>query len=82
MGINLLARDFEKRTIYMVISRPIARWQYVIGKFLGLMLDGGVSVAVSAFAAASVKIIMYLAPAYVPPGYSWGIFACLLFSLF
>lgn len=83
MGINLLARDFEKRTIYMVISRPIARWQYVIGKYLGLMLMVGVSVAVlGCFAAASVKIIMFLAPAFVPPGFSWGVFILsLLFSL-
>jgi ABC-type transport system involved in multi-copper enzyme maturation permease subunit len=75
MGINLLARDFEKRTIYMVISRPIARWQYVLGKFLGLMLMVGVSVAViGLFAAGSVKIVMLWAPVYVPPGYSWGVF--------
>ncbi|MCJ8503058.1 ABC transporter permease [Desulfatitalea alkaliphila] len=82
MGINLLSRDFEKRTIYMVISRPIARWQYVLGKYLGLILMIGVSVAIiGGFAAGSVKVIMHLAPAYVPPDYSWGIFGIsLLFS--
>ncbi|KJS28485.1 MAG: hypothetical protein VR64_24180 [Desulfatitalea sp. BRH_c12] len=75
MGINLLARDFEKRTIYMVISRPIARWQYVLGKYLGLMLMVGASVAIiGCFAAASVKAIMLYAPSYVPPEYSWGVF--------
>jgi len=75
MGINLLARDFEKRTIYMVISRPIARWQYVLGKFSGLMLMVGASVAIiGCFAAACVKAIMLYAPAYVPPDYSWLLF--------
>lgn len=38
IGTNLLAKDIDKRTIYMVISRPISRPQYVIGKFLGFCL--------------------------------------------
>jgi ABC-type transport system involved in multi-copper enzyme maturation permease subunit len=82
MGINLLSRDFEKRTIYMVISRPIARWQYVVGKFLGLVLMVGVSVIIiGAFAASSVKLTMLWAPDYIPPGYSWNIFGLsLIFS--
>lgn len=37
-GINLLAKDLDKRTIYIVISRPISRPQYITGKFLGLLL--------------------------------------------
>ena len=38
IGNNLLSKDIDKRTIYMVISRPISRAQYIIGKFLGLFL--------------------------------------------
>ncbi len=38
MGINLLAKDLDKKTIYMVLSRPISRPQYIIGKFLGMVL--------------------------------------------
>lgn len=38
IGNNLLAKDIDKRTIYMVISRPISRAQYITGKFLGLFL--------------------------------------------
>lgn len=38
IGINLLAKDIDKRTIYMVISRPVSRSQYIVGKFLGLSL--------------------------------------------
>ena len=36
IGTNLLAKDIDKRTIYMVISRPISRAEYSVGKFLGL----------------------------------------------
>lgn len=38
IGTNLLAKDIDRRTIYMVISRPISRSQYIVGKFLGLCL--------------------------------------------
>jgi Cu-processing system permease protein len=38
IGTNLLSKDIDKRTIYMVISRPISRSQYIVGKFLGLCL--------------------------------------------
>jgi ABC-type transport system involved in multi-copper enzyme maturation permease subunit len=36
IGTNLLSKDIDKRTIYMVISRPISRAQYIVGKFVGL----------------------------------------------
>ncbi len=75
MGINLLSRDFEKRTIYMVISRPIARWQYVLGKFFGLTLMVGTSVVILGLVAAlGVKISMLAAPDYIPLNFSWKIF--------
>jgi ABC-type transport system involved in multi-copper enzyme maturation permease subunit len=37
-GVNLFSKDIDKRTIYMVISRPISRPQYLVGKFLGVLL--------------------------------------------
>jgi len=38
IGINLLSKDIDKKTIYMVISRPISREQYILGKLLGISL--------------------------------------------
>jgi ABC-type transport system involved in multi-copper enzyme maturation permease subunit len=38
IGTNLLAKDIDKRTIYMVISRPLSRSEYVMGKYAGLCL--------------------------------------------
>jgi len=37
VGINLMAKDLDRRTIYMVLSRPISRSQYIIGKFIGML---------------------------------------------
>ncbi|OFW55650.1 MAG: hypothetical protein A2W01_02170 [Candidatus Solincola sediminis] len=38
MGGTSIARDAEQRTIYNIISKPVQRWQYYLGKFLGIML--------------------------------------------
>jgi len=36
LSTHLIAKDLDKKTIYLVVSKPIARWQYILGKFLGL----------------------------------------------
>ena len=72
MGIHLMAKDLDKLTVYMVLSRPIARWEYVIGKFFGLGLMIAVSVAIlGVFAWGSVNIVAFNAPNYMPPCFSW-----------
>ena len=35
LGISLVGKEIEKRTIYTVLSKPITRNQYLIGKLLG-----------------------------------------------
>jgi ABC-type transport system involved in multi-copper enzyme maturation permease subunit len=37
VGINLMAKDLERHTIYMVLARPISRVQYLLGKYLGMV---------------------------------------------
>lgn len=36
VAINLLAGDIESRTIYSILSLPISRGKYILGKYLGL----------------------------------------------
>jgi ABC-type transport system involved in multi-copper enzyme maturation permease subunit len=36
IGISLIFREMEKRTIYLILSKPIPRYQFLVGKFLGL----------------------------------------------
>lgn len=38
VGINLMAKDLDRKTIYMVLAKPVSRSQYLIGKFLGMLL--------------------------------------------
>jgi ABC-2 type transport system permease protein len=36
IGIGLIFREMERRTIYVVLSKPVRRYQFLLGKFLGL----------------------------------------------
>lgn len=36
VGIQLVSREIERRTIYTVLSKPLPRWEFVLGKYLGL----------------------------------------------
>jgi ABC-type transport system involved in multi-copper enzyme maturation permease subunit len=38
VGGRLVYKEIDKRTIYLVISRPLHRWEFIIGKYLGLLL--------------------------------------------
>lgn len=35
-GVNLVSKEIENRTLYMVLSRPISRSSYFIGRVLGM----------------------------------------------
>ncbi len=37
LGVNLLNNELQKRTIYNLLSKPVARWQFLLGKYLGLL---------------------------------------------
>jgi ABC-type transport system involved in multi-copper enzyme maturation permease subunit len=37
-GTALVHNEMQQRTIYTVLSRPIPRWQFVVGKYLGLVV--------------------------------------------
>jgi len=36
IGIGLVSKEIEKKTLYTVLSRPVRRWEFIIGKYLGL----------------------------------------------
>jgi ABC-type transport system involved in multi-copper enzyme maturation permease subunit len=43
IGIGLVSKEIEKRTLYTVLSRPVQRWEFIIGKFFGLAGTLGVN---------------------------------------
>ncbi len=36
IGIGLVSKEIEKRTLYTVLAHPVRRWQFILGKFFGL----------------------------------------------
>lgn len=36
LGVGLISSEIESRTLYMILSRPVRRWQFVLGRLLGL----------------------------------------------
>lgn len=36
VGIGLVSKEIEKKTLYTVLSRPVRRWEFITGKYLGL----------------------------------------------
>jgi ABC-type transport system involved in multi-copper enzyme maturation permease subunit len=73
VGIDLMAKDLDKRTIYMVLARPISRQQYIVGKFLGIsLLIVSTVLLLSIFAAISISTIKWANPDYFPR-FSWGL---------
>lgn len=46
LAVNLLARDIERRTIFTILSKPISRSQYIVGKYFGIVLLTGTVMAV------------------------------------
>jgi ABC-type transport system involved in multi-copper enzyme maturation permease subunit len=46
LGVNLLHQELGRKTIFNLLSKPVARWQFIVGKFLGLFATLGVIVGV------------------------------------
>lgn len=36
IGIGLVSKEIEKKTLYTVLARPVRRWEFIVGKFVGL----------------------------------------------
>jgi Cu-processing system permease protein len=57
IGVGLVSREIERRTIYPILARPIHRGEFILGKFCGLGITLLVNVAVMA---AGVVVLAWL----------------------
>ena len=54
LGVNLLHQELSKKTIFNILSKPVPRWYFILGKYLGLLATltlilTGMSVALAGF---------------------------------
>ena len=50
LGSTSLHRELEYKTIFPILSRPLRRWEYIVGKYLGTILTVCVFVSIDAAA--------------------------------
>ncbi len=48
LGAGLVARDVERKTVYPIITKPVSRGQYVLGRYLGLLATATLNLLVMA----------------------------------
>src|SRR5207245_5048290 len=65
IGIGLVSKEIEKRTLYTVLSRPVRRWEFIVGKFFGL---AGTLVVNTSFMAIGVfAALLYVSHKFARP---------------
>jgi ABC-type transport system involved in multi-copper enzyme maturation permease subunit len=50
IGVGLVAKEIERRSIFSLLAKPLPRWQFVVGKYVGLVLTISVNVVMMAVA--------------------------------
>jgi ABC-type transport system involved in multi-copper enzyme maturation permease subunit len=58
IGIGLVSKEVERRSIYALLSKPVSRPQFIAGKYAGLVLTLAVNVAV-------MTVALYVVLAYM-----------------
>jgi len=60
LGINLVSNEVDRKTIYILLSKPVRRFEFIFGKTLGL----GVTLLLTTLAMASVLFLVHLSYRY------------------
>lgn len=45
IGVGLVSKEMDKRTLYALLAKPVRRWEFLLGKFGGLVLTLAVNTA-------------------------------------
>jgi Cu-processing system permease protein len=58
LGVALVSKEMEKRTLYALLAKPVRRWEFLLGKFGGLVLTLAVNTA--AMALGLLLVMLYV----------------------
>jgi Cu-processing system permease protein len=58
IGIGLVSKEVERRSVYAVLAKPLTRGQFIVGKYAGLVFT--LSVNLSAMAVAFAMVLAYM----------------------
>ncbi len=65
VGTSLLHKELDKRTVFIVLTKPVSRWQFLVGKFLGLSATLGILLLL--MGSAFMALVLWKAGS-LPPG--------------
>jgi len=49
LTVYMIPNEIERRTIYTILSKPVQRWQFLVGKYLGAVASLGLMMAMMCF---------------------------------
>lgn len=75
VGIGLVHKEIQRRTVYTILAKPISRRGFVVGKYLGLMLVILLNVAVMTAG------LLALIAVFSDAGMNWGVPVAVLLIL-
>jgi len=72
IGIGLVYKEIERRTVYALLAKPVHRWEFILGKYLGLaftllvnvtIMTAGLSLALAYHGGLGLQSYLRLLPA-------------------
>lgn len=58
IGVGLVSKEMDKRTLYALLAKPLRRWEFLLGKFGGLLLT--LSINTAAMSAGLFAALLYV----------------------
>jgi ABC-type transport system involved in multi-copper enzyme maturation permease subunit len=71
VGIGLIHNEVERRTIYTILSKPLSRAEFLVGKYFGLLLTVWMQVAIMGVA---FVVVSLASGSPLGSGHFWALF--------
>ena len=70
LGVGLIHKEVDRRTIYTVLSKPLSRAEFLLGKYLGLVATLWLQMVVMGlgFVAINKSVTVYISKLYIRDG--------------
>jgi len=73
VGVSLVFKEIERRTVYTLLANPVRRWQFLVGKYVGLLAVLSMNVGLMSVALIGVLLVRGESP--------WALLPALLLIL-
>jgi len=62
VGVSLVFKEIERRTVYTLLANPVSRWQFLVGKYFGLMAVLAMNVGLMSLALFAILLVRGQSP--------------------